>query len=174
MPGNAHGSSCSAHAGGFAMPAPPAGLLPVPAQALLWLKHQWLRPYPRHRSPKVEGIGKLDASVDTNDSGSGRIAAIGKFLQTRRISEKPARSLKRDQGEVKNANPLTMERLCRSPIASEKEIGAQEKVIGSVIVGHDGLLIANTMPEEVDAESMGVWGFRRLYEHRACHQENGT
>src|SRR5476649_2274899 len=36
-------------------------------------------------------------------------------------------------------------------------IAAQNSVIGSVIVGHDGLLIANTMPPEMDAESVGVW-----------------
>jgi predicted regulator of Ras-like GTPase activity (Roadblock/LC7/MglB family) len=36
-------------------------------------------------------------------------------------------------------------------------IGSQEKVVGSVIVGHDGLLIANTMPADLDAESIGVW-----------------
>lgn len=37
------------------------------------------------------------------------------------------------------------------------EIGELQGVLGCVIVGHDGLLIANTFPEEVDAESIGVW-----------------
>ncbi len=37
------------------------------------------------------------------------------------------------------------------------EIGSAYGVIGCLVVGHDGLLIANTMPEEVDAESIGVW-----------------
>ena len=37
------------------------------------------------------------------------------------------------------------------------QIGTQKGVIGSVIVGHDGLLIANTMPGDMDAESVGVW-----------------
>ena len=36
-------------------------------------------------------------------------------------------------------------------------IGTLDKVVGSVIVGHDGLLIANTMPPDLDAESIGVW-----------------
>lgn len=105
--------------------------------------------------PKIEGIGKLDANVDTNDTGSGRIAAIGKFLLDQKDLEKLGKITSADQSDVK-MRILTLE-------ASEdlqmllSEIGNQEAVIGSVIVGHDGLLIANTMPEEVDAESIGVW-----------------
>lgn len=38
-----------------------------------------------------------------------------------------------------------------------KEIDTIKGVIGCVIVGHDGLLIANTLPKEIDAESIGVW-----------------
>ncbi len=133
-----------------AMPAPPAGLPPVPAQAPAMAQAM-----PQTPPPKVEGIGKLDASVDTNDSGSGRIAAIGKFLLDQKDLEKLGKITEADQGEVK-MRILTME--ASADLQSLlKEIGAQEKVIGSVIVGHDGLLIANTMPEEVDAESMGVW-----------------
>ncbi len=37
------------------------------------------------------------------------------------------------------------------------EIGTNKGVIGCLIVGHDGLLIANTLPEEIDAESIGVF-----------------
>jgi len=35
--------------------------------------------------------------------------------------------------------------------------GWLDGVTGTVIVGHDGLLIANTMTQETDAESLGVW-----------------
>lgn len=97
----------------------------------------------------------MDANVDTNDTGSGRIAAIGKFLLDQKDLEKLGKITAADQSDVK-MRILTLE-------ASEdlqmllSEIGNQEAVIGSVIVGHDGLLIANTMPEEVDAESIGVW-----------------
>ncbi|MBX9668030.1 MAG: roadblock/LC7 domain-containing protein [Candidatus Obscuribacterales bacterium] len=105
--------------------------------------------------PKIEGIGKLDASADVQETGSGRIAAIGKFLLDQKDLEKLSKITAADQQDIK-MRILTLE-------ASEdlqtllSEIGGQEKVIGSVIVGHDGLLIANTMPEEVDAESIGVW-----------------
>lgn len=37
------------------------------------------------------------------------------------------------------------------------EIGSVQGVIGCLVVGHDGLLIANTMPEKTDAEAIGVW-----------------
>lgn len=122
------------------MPAQPPAMAQVP---------------PSVPPPKIEGIGKLDANVDTNDTGSGRIAAIGKFLLDQKDLEKLGKITAADQSDVK-MRILTLE-------ASEdlqmllSEIGNQEAVIGSVIVGHDGLLIANTMPEEVDAESIGVW-----------------
>lgn len=105
--------------------------------------------------PKIEGIGKLDAGPEKQETGSGRIAAIGKFLLDQSDMEKLGKITGSEQSELK-MRVLTLE-------ASEdlqtllKEIGTQQRVIGSVIVGHDGLLIANTMPEEVDAESIGVW-----------------
>jgi len=105
--------------------------------------------------PKIEGIGKLDVGPEKQETGSGRIAAIGKFLLDQSDMEKLGKITGSEQSELK-MRVLTLE-------ASEdlqtllKEIGTQQKVIGSVIVGHDGLLIANTMPEEVDAESIGVW-----------------
>lgn len=37
------------------------------------------------------------------------------------------------------------------------EIGQVAGVIGCLVVGHDGLLIANSLPDEIDAESIGVW-----------------
>ncbi len=105
--------------------------------------------------PKIEGIGKLDAGPEKQETGSGRIAAIGKFLLDQSDMEKLGKITGSEQSELK-MRVLTLE-------ASEdlqtllREIGTQQRVIGSVIVGHDGLLIANTMPEEVDAESIGVW-----------------
>lgn len=124
------------------MPEPPPAMAHVPIQSSM-------------PPPKIEGIGKLDASADVAETGSGRIAAIGKFLLDQKDLEKLSKITAADQQDIK-MRILTLE-------ASEdlqtllSEIGGQEKVIGSVIVGHDGLLIANTMPEEVDAESIGVW-----------------
>ncbi len=33
-----------------------------------------------------------------------------------------------------------------------QHVGANKGVLGSIVVGHDGLLIANSMPPEIDAE----------------------
>jgi predicted regulator of Ras-like GTPase activity (Roadblock/LC7/MglB family) len=139
---------------GMGMPgmAPAPAPVPAPEPPAAAVAHV---PQSNLPPPKIEGIGKLDASADVAETGSGRIAAIGKFLLDQKDLEKLSKITAADQQDIK-MRILTLE-------ASEdlqtllSEIGGQEKVIGSVIVGHDGLLIANTMPEEVDAESIGVW-----------------
>lgn len=139
---------------GMGMPgmAPAPAPVPAPEPPAAAVAHV---PQSNLPPPKIEGIGKLDASADVEETGSGRIAAIGKFLLDQKDLEKLSKITAADQQDIK-MRILTLE-------ASEdlqtllSEIGGQEKVIGSVIVGHDGLLIANTMPEEVDAESIGVW-----------------
>jgi predicted regulator of Ras-like GTPase activity (Roadblock/LC7/MglB family) len=105
--------------------------------------------------PKIPGISRLDPKTDTVESGSGRIASIGKFLLDQKDLEKIGKITATDFNDSK-MRILTME------AASElqtllQHIGMQDKVVGSVIVGHDGLLIANTMPSDIDAESIGVW-----------------
>ncbi|MBX9939614.1 MAG: roadblock/LC7 domain-containing protein [Candidatus Obscuribacterales bacterium] len=107
-------------------------------------------------APKIEGIGRLDANSDNSqDTGSGRIAAIGKFLLDQKDLDKIGKLAQSDMAEGK-LRVLTME---ASQDLQELlgQIGKQQGVIGSVIVGHDGLLIANTMPSDMDAESVGVW-----------------
>jgi predicted regulator of Ras-like GTPase activity (Roadblock/LC7/MglB family) len=105
--------------------------------------------------PKIPGISRLDPKTDAVESGSGRIASIGKFLLDQKDLEKIGKITATDFNDSK-MRILTME------AASElqtllQHIGMQDKVVGSVIVGHDGLLIANTMPSDIDAESIGVW-----------------
>jgi predicted regulator of Ras-like GTPase activity (Roadblock/LC7/MglB family) len=56
----------------------------------------------------------------------------------------------------------TATRLLNKDAATElqsllQHVGSQPGVIGSVIVGNDGLLIANTLPPEMDGEQIGVW-----------------
>ena len=107
-------------------------------------------------APKIEGVGRLDANADNSqDTGSGRIAAIGKFLLDQKDLDKIGKLTNSDLAEGK-LRILTME---ASQDLQEllAQIGRQQGVIGSVIVGHDGLLIANTMPSDMDAESVGVW-----------------
>jgi predicted regulator of Ras-like GTPase activity (Roadblock/LC7/MglB family) len=106
--------------------------------------------------PKIAGIGRLDASADTaNDTGSGRIAAIGKFLLDQKDLDKIGKLTSSDNADGK-LRILTSE-ASNDLQALLGQIGSQQGVLGSVIVGHDGLLIANTMPGDMDAESVGVW-----------------
>jgi predicted regulator of Ras-like GTPase activity (Roadblock/LC7/MglB family) len=106
--------------------------------------------------PKIEGLGRLDSRTDSaSEAGSGRIASIGKFLLDGKDLEKI--------GKITGSDPLdTKMRILTLEAAAElhallQHVGAHTGVIGSVIVGHDGLLIANTMPPDMEAESFGIW-----------------
>jgi len=113
-------------------------------------------PFTSGPPPKIEGIGRLDAGADPNqDTGSGRIASIGKFLLDQKDLDKIGKLTNTDNNEGK-LRILTKEN-SDDLQALLGQIGTQKGVIGSVIVGHDGLLIANTMPSDMDAESVGVW-----------------
>ena len=107
-------------------------------------------------SVKIEGLGRLDKSMDTQeDAPTGKISSIGKFIL--------------DQEDLSNLSKLAQSDLSDSRIsvltseASQElkgllqEVKNQPGALGSVIVGHDGLLIAEDLPEELDSESIGVW-----------------
>lgn len=106
--------------------------------------------------PKIEGLGRLDAKPDQGgDTGSGRIASIGKFLLDQKDLEKIGKLTASDLSDTK-MKILTLE------AASEIQgllhhIGGTPDVVGSIIIGHDGLLIANTMPQDIEADSIGIW-----------------
>lgn len=86
---------------------------------------------------------------------SAKLPAVGNFLLTKTDMEKLSKLSLSEQSELK-MRVLSIE-------ASEdlqtllSEIGSLKGVIGCLIVGHDGLLIANTFPEKFDAEQIGVW-----------------
>ncbi|MBU6451464.1 MAG: roadblock/LC7 domain-containing protein [Cyanobacteria bacterium REEB67] len=113
-------------------------------------------PFTSGPPPKIAGIGRLDSNADPNqDAGSGRIASIGKFLLDQKDLDKIGKLTNTDNNDGK-LRILTKEN-SDDLQALLGQIGAQVGVLGSVIVGHDGLLIANTMPPDMDAESVGVW-----------------
>ncbi|MBX9877165.1 MAG: roadblock/LC7 domain-containing protein [Candidatus Obscuribacterales bacterium] len=106
--------------------------------------------------PKIEGVGRLSKNVDTTqDTTSGKISSIGKFL----LDQKDLAKL----GKVASSNLSSTDmRVLTMEAAQELQnllghIGSQPGVAGSVIVGHDGILIANNLPAGHDAESVGVW-----------------
>jgi predicted regulator of Ras-like GTPase activity (Roadblock/LC7/MglB family) len=105
--------------------------------------------------PKIEGLGRLDSRPESHDSGSGRISSIGKFLLDGKDLEKIGKITSSDLTH-------TTMRILPMEAAMElhsllQSVGSQPKVLGSVIIGKDGLLIANTMPAEIDGEQLGVW-----------------
>jgi predicted regulator of Ras-like GTPase activity (Roadblock/LC7/MglB family) len=109
------------------------------------------------KPPKVEGMGRLDRNTEAPaEVGSGRISSIGKFLLDQQDLVKLGEFTSADM-TGKDVRVLTTE-------ANEElqtllsQISSQSGVIGSVIVGHDGIIIANNLPSEVDPESIGVWG----------------
>ncbi len=104
---------------------------------------------------RIEGLGRLDSRIDaSNDLGSGRIASIGKFLLDGKDLEKIGKITSSDPSDNK-MRILTLEGAAELDWIL-KNVGTQPGVIGSVIIGHDGLLIANTMPLDMDAELFGV------------------
>ena len=104
---------------------------------------------------RVEGMGRLSATDSSADAGSGKIASIGKFLLDQQDLTKIGSLTSSDLTDTK-MRILTME-AAQELQSLLKHIGTQPGVVGSVIVGHDGILIANSMPKDVDPESIGVW-----------------
>jgi uncharacterized protein len=106
---------------------------------------------------KIEGVGRLDSRVDHNqDAGTGRISSIGKFLLDQKDMEKLSKLSAADLSDS-SMRILTQEAAGELTTLLHHIAAQNASVVGSVIVGHDGLLIANTMPPEIEAESVGVW-----------------
>jgi len=105
---------------------------------------------------RVEGMGRLASNTDSSgDTGSGKIASIGKFLLDQQDLTKIGNIAASDLSDSK-MRILTLE------AAQELQnllahIQQQPGVVGSVIVGHDGILIANSMPQDLESESIGIW-----------------
>ncbi len=106
--------------------------------------------------PKVEGIGRLAKDDQTAEPTSGKIAQIGKFLLDSSDFNKLGNLASTPDLPDAKVRVLTLE------AADEinkllNHIATQPGVVGSVIVGHDGILIASNLPSDVDPESVGIW-----------------
>lgn len=105
--------------------------------------------------PKIEGISKLSSTAgNEQDTGSGKIASIGKFILDNQDQEQLGKLTHKDLAESK-VRVLTLE------AADEiykllNHISTLSGVIGSCIVGHDGLPVANNLPQEYDPEFVGA------------------
>ena len=105
---------------------------------------------------KITGVDRLDSRAEPiPEGGSGRIAAIGKFLLDNKDLEKIGKITASDLSD-RGMRTLSLE-AHRELSNLLKQIDSQVGVIGTMIVGHDGLLIANTVPPEMEAESLSKW-----------------
>lgn len=106
--------------------------------------------------PKIAGIGRLDTKIEAQQEvASGKISSIGKFLLDQ---QDQAQLGKLGQSELADGRfrVLTIE-AAEEIYKLLNHIAAQPGVVGSCIVGHDGIPIANNMPQEYDPESVGAW-----------------
>lgn len=107
------------------------------------------------KPPKIDGIGRLSSSTQNEqDSGSGKINSIGKFLLDQQDQMQLGKLTQQDLAESK-VRVLTLE------AADEiykllNHIATLPGVVGSCIVGHDGIPIANNLPQEYDPETVGA------------------
>jgi len=85
----------------------------------------------------------------------GRIAHIGKFLIDRRDAEKIERFIENGAASKSGVHILSLEAVEKLN-ASLKKVDKQSGVIGSCIIGRDGLLRVSSMPVEYDSESLGT------------------
>ncbi|MBX9687963.1 MAG: roadblock/LC7 domain-containing protein, partial [Candidatus Obscuribacterales bacterium] len=106
------------------------------------------------KPPRIDGISRLSAAPEEQDAGQGKINSIGKFLLDQQDQQQLGKLTQQDitEGKVK---VLTLE------AADEiykllNHIATLPGVLGSCIVGHDGLPIANNLSQEYDPESIGA------------------
>jgi predicted regulator of Ras-like GTPase activity (Roadblock/LC7/MglB family) len=104
---------------------------------------------------EVEGLGRLDAHSEAAVDGPSQIGAIGKFLL--------------DKQDIQNLEKLAQSNLAETglrvltPSAAQdlqtllQRIHGVNGVVGSVIVGHDGIVVSTDLPDEFDSDSIAVW-----------------
>ena len=135
--------------------AQPETVAPAPPQAAA---APGAAPPPQPATPpaRIEGLGRLSSSADSSsEAGSGKIASIGKFLLDQQDLTKIGNIAASDLTDSK-MRILTLDAAqeLQNLLTHIQQIPG---VVGSVIVGHDGILIANSMPQDIEAESIGVW-----------------
>lgn len=104
---------------------------------------------------KVEGVGRLAANTQNEqDTGSGKISSIGKFLLDQQDQQQLGKLTQQDlaDGKVKVLTLKEADEL-RKLLS---HISTLPGVLGSCIVGHDGIPIANNLPQEYDPETIGA------------------
>jgi len=86
---------------------------------------------------------------------TGRIAHIGKFLIDRRDAETIERFIANGAAGLAGMQILSLEAVAKLQ-AALKKVDKHVGVVGSCIIGRDGLLRVSSMPADYDAESLGT------------------
>ena len=136
-------------------PAPPGSARLNVRQAVNTVRNIALETGTISKPPNIAGISRLSAATENDQGpGTGKIASIGKFLLDQQDQQQLGKLTQQGFAETK-IRVLTQE------AADEiykllNHIATLPGVIGSCIVGHDGIPIANNLPQEYDPETVGA------------------
>jgi predicted regulator of Ras-like GTPase activity (Roadblock/LC7/MglB family) len=107
------------------------------------------------KPPSISGISRLSSNTENEqDKGTGKISSIGKFLLDQQDQQQLGKLTQQDLAESK-VRVLTLE-AAEEIYKLLNHIATLPGVIGSCIVGHDGIPIANNLPQEYDPETVGA------------------
>lgn len=120
-----------------------------------------MKPSPPEPAPAPvykEKLGRLDASkVDTsNEDGSiGTIRSVGKFLFDPNDAELFQNMISRSESR-QNVREVTVE-AAEAVDKLMEFIGAQPGVVGSLMLGADGSIVAHRIPRPYDVDTVSIW-----------------
>ncbi len=131
-----------------AMAAPPA---PVPmAQS----KDQYSKEV-IFDAPVIRHIARLKTTADDPNVPQGTIKSVGKFLLHDGTRERIAEML--NEGTISGRLKVLTAEASSEINGVLKSLEEYEGVIGSLIVGYDGMTLASTLPQSLDSELISAW-----------------
>lgn len=106
-------------------------------------------------APVIRQVARLRTTADDVDVPTGNIQSIGKFLLNDGTRERIAEML--NQGAIEGRLKVLTAEASSEINGVLKSLEEYDGVIGSVIVGYDGLMLASTLPACLDAELISAW-----------------
>ncbi len=106
-------------------------------------------------APVIRQVARLKTTADDPDAPQGQIKSVGKFLLSDKSRERIAAML--NQGSLDHKMKVLTAEASSEINGVLKSLEEYDGVIGSVIVGYDGLTLASTLPNGLDTELIGAW-----------------
>lgn len=106
-------------------------------------------------APVIRQVARLKTTADDPNAPQGRIQSVGKFLLSDRSRERIATML--NQGALDHKLKVLTAEASSEISGVLKSLEEYDGVIGSVIVGYDGLTLASTLPASLDTELISAW-----------------